>query len=125
MKITQQEAFNRVWNHFVVNKGKPSYTKKEGYHVRCLYRNGENRCAFGLLIPDDKYDSAWEGDSASALLCRDSFPDIIEPTSASFYDDLQACHDHAIGLHEEGNFYFDIHANLFKLAITYNLTIPE
>lgn len=48
--MTKQEIFNRVWQHFVVDKGAPSCNDQGG----CLYRGpGDARCAVGLFLSDE------------------------------------------------------------------------
>src|SRR4051812_3457243 len=52
-----QSIFDKVWNHFVVNKGAPSV----GDSGRGKYRKSGKaddpcRCAAGLFIPDEQYD---------------------------------------------------------------------
>jgi len=50
--MTKQEIFNKVWDHFIVNKG-----KKSMINGICKFRgiNG-SKCVIGLFIPDEKYD---------------------------------------------------------------------
>lgn len=69
--MTKQEAFDRVWRHFVI-EGNPQSMGADG--VTCRYR-GENgaRCAVGLFIPDSEYSESLEGCSL----------DLIEPLPPS------------------------------------------
>jgi len=47
--VTNQEAFDRVWQWFIVEKHKPGY---DG--MSCVYyQNAETRCAIGLLLPKE------------------------------------------------------------------------
>lgn len=49
-QITEQEIFNKVWEHFVVNKAGPSINIGG-----CAYR-GDNgtKCAVGVLLTDEE-----------------------------------------------------------------------
>lgn len=66
--MTNQEAFDRVWDWFVT-RGMPR-SVADGENM-CRYRNGENQCAVGCLIPDDLYSASFEGNSISVLLGGD------------------------------------------------------
>lgn len=65
----------------------------------CLYRGpGNKRCAIGLLIPDDKYNSSMEGVSITSKIY-----DVCEVPEGLTFDDLaeiQNCHD------SSGHIYF-------------------
>ena len=64
--MTNQEAFNKVWDHFIVKKGPPSIAW-DGEAHRCFYRMGNGaKCAVGVLISDDGYRAEMETKSASA-----------------------------------------------------------
>lgn len=52
---------------FLIKQGKPSV----GEHFRCYYRHPDDnnvRCAVGCLLPDNFYESKFEGMSVSYLL---------------------------------------------------------
>jgi len=60
--MTEQEIFDRVWQHFIVGGAPFSLNGR-----KCAYRgvgthNGVRvRCAVGLFISDDNYDPLFEG----------------------------------------------------------------
>ena len=69
----------------------------------CRYRTKDGRkCAFGLLIPDEKYSPNMEGQAANVDLFY-SFPDCFTPVEglkadgcsalSNDYRAVQACHD--------------------------------
>lgn len=63
-------------------------------HGNCLYRNGENKCAVGLFIPDSKYEeSTMEGLSVEYLLIKN--PDIEGdmPLPLKALREMQTIHD--------------------------------
>lgn len=73
-------------------------TKSIAYENVCRYRGpGGNKCAIGVFIPDDVYDSGYtEGMSATDLL--DLFPGLksyMPLADAIALDWLQRTHDHA------------------------------
>lgn len=51
--MNNQDAFNRIWRHFVVDKQPLSTNSELG---SCYYRHPETgaKCAVGILIPDDQ-----------------------------------------------------------------------
>lgn len=94
-------AEDRAWAKDALAKmrtlERPSYTSIPSR--RCLYRgpNGA-RCAVGVLIPDEKYDEAWDRSAVSvdgsAALCT-----VVDATTEQRVDFLRACqrlHDGAV-----------------------------
>lgn len=73
MKLTKQTIFNKVWNHFIVKKGKASFSSEM---KQCLYRgpNGA-KCAIGVLIPDSVYEPKMEkfGNLSGLIMLSDKF----------------------------------------------------
>jgi len=72
----------------------------------CAYRGrGGERCAIGMLIPDDLYSPDMEGQNVYSLLEMDLFMDIVwEPVNSLIFDvlkDLQVIHDIEWLDHEE------------------------
>jgi len=128
--MTSQEAFDINWNHFVVGKGKPSRNGRGG----CAYR-GEcgTKCGVGLLIPDDKYDTTFEGVSVPSVKPLDSSYGLQQRVllrvlselgfandQIGFLSKLQECHDCA----SASNFHTEIELSLRDLADRYGLTVP-
>ena len=61
--MTDQEIFDQVWDWFIV-KGNPRALEQDPSSIvaACRYRTRDGRkCAFGVLIPDDKYTPKMEG----------------------------------------------------------------
>lgn len=62
--MTNQEAFDKVWHHFVVEQNPKSWDEKG----ICKYRgpNG-TKCAAGIFISDEVYDPIIEGNQITYL----------------------------------------------------------
>lgn len=125
--ITTQEVFNMVWNHFVVEKGKPSISVEGG---PCRYRgDGGAKCAVGLFIPDDRYTWSLEGlDMGDRRVC-DALPPAFHDREgrvpdALYYllDELQRAHDkNAVW---GSDFHNSMEAGLRLIAARRRLQIP-
>jgi len=62
---TEQEVFDKVWNHFVVNHGKQSRMQSPNGSTKCLYRGMDGaKCAVGLFIPDEDYRDWYDADGS-------------------------------------------------------------
>lgn len=59
--MTNQEAFDKVWDHFITKRNPPAYTASSRLAPVCLYRSAAGPCAVGVLIPDDVYQEEFEG----------------------------------------------------------------
>jgi hypothetical protein len=134
--MTKQEIFNKVWNHFVVNKNPFSFNAQTKL---CCYRTDDgNMCAVGLLIPDEEYHKGLEGLSVHSLL-KDKVPYLTEfylsdSSMYNFLDMLQEAHDLPVtrGLYAGALADSDapdsvrdnVEEHLKLLAQDYNLTIP-
>ncbi len=135
----RQEAFNKVWNYFVVEKHGPSAEILSNGAVRCQYR-GENgcRCAVGFLLPDAEYVPDMENlipfaskwDNGNYI---DPWKNVISlrPLGEGFLEDLQSCHDDVAGFEGEEQrlctpeeFNPLIKEALESFANNYDLTIP-
>lgn len=116
--MTQQEAFDKVWQWFVVEGHGKSMTADRS---SCAYRGeGGRKCAIGVLLSDE---------SCARILNNmavDASPQIRELSELQglglpFLRDLQQAHDcTAYAEH----FTLDIKQRLTKLAATYGLIIP-
>lgn len=92
--LSAQDIFDRVYNHFIVNR-QPRSTRMEkigvGEYEACRYRgDGGAKCAAGLFIPDDQYAEEIEG-----ALCLD-IKERLEPGCAENIEmlrELQRAHD--------------------------------
>ena len=127
--MTSQEAFNKVWDWFVVKKNAASVTYVVGIEVNCAYRGENNtKCAVGIFIPDEMYDPRIEGMSYRLLF--DNRPDIaclFSGLTDRFICQLQMAHDEAAvktACNPEG-FTYEIERHLRGLASAWELRIPE
>ena len=92
--ITEQEMFDRVWTHFVIEE-KPRSAETSGDLFACRYRSKDgSRCAVGLFILEHEYAVNIEGFSVIVIL--DSMPEtktLLGSLSNTFLDSMQAAHD--------------------------------
>lgn len=123
--MTNQEAFNKVWDHFVTNNGKPSLD----FRGDCLFRgpNG-TKCAVGVLIPDDIYDPAMDDPQEHSTIPHllRNFPkakELLRGISGDFLKDLQFAHDSAAL--QKADFGVRVRENLIMVAEAWCLTIPS
>ncbi len=119
-----QKAFNTVWQHFVVGKGKQStitrdYTEEVFWVYRGLYRR---RDAIGLLISDEDYNKDMEGLTIEEVV--EAYPEIQLPTKdIEFLTALEWAHDIATSSDKE--FSDRIRIRLRGIAEKFNLQIPQ
>lgn len=121
-KMTRQEAFNVVWRSFVIEKAPPSLDH-ESY---CVYRgpNGE-KCAVGLLIPDDLYRMEFEGKSLRSIVCLDStLRKMFSGDTLQLLLDMQSAHDDNCDL-MGGEFNSAMKRDLMEIWDYFGLEIPE
>jgi hypothetical protein len=116
---TKQQIFDKVWQHFVVNKNPKSVNE----HTHCVYSSPEGGCAIGCLIDNDALKKEFDAQTnhTSIYSIRDRFnielSDYIDPSiKTRFLDSLQTIHDS----------YFDsFEENMRALAAKYNLKVPK
>lgn len=112
-----QEIFNKVITH-LRKQGKPA---AEGPY--CRYRTEDGlKCAVGCLLPDEEYDSKYEGHIVGGLITilpesktRDLFKRNVD-----LLDDLQCLHDNA----NRENFVADINDRAQRIAAEHGLKMP-
>lgn len=122
--MDRQTMFDRVYRHFVIDRASPSVVFTCGT-VQCRYRgpNGE-RCALGLLIPDDAYEPTMEGTLALGLLDNKLCARLgIDIDDVDFVDELQGAHDHSVDA--GAGFHDDLESKLRHIAARYDLTVPS
>lgn len=88
-----QEVVNALYKHFVTDENPFGYDQE--IH-ECQFRTFDgNACAFGVFIPDDKYQKGLEGLTISEMLVNRLFIDIFEPMGLSIEDwtVIQSIHD--------------------------------
>jgi hypothetical protein len=118
----QQNAFETMWNHFVVNKGPLSVLNSTKSSV-CVYRGPFGaKCAIGLLIPDALFRAEFEGkvmmylpDDIKGYLYQETGFTLTQLTQ------LQECHDDASRGPE---FHPEIEQALRTFAVEHGLTVP-
>jgi hypothetical protein len=122
--MTTQEAFDAVWDWFVIQRA------RRGWDVpvaRCVYRGSDGcRCPIGRLLPDHLYNPSMEGSSISQLI--ENFSDIEEhftPCDVAFLNDLQLVHDNSVSAAGGYDFNGYMQKKLRELAEVYELVIPS
>lgn len=72
--------------------------KSEGPEETCLYRHPDGqKCAVGIFIPDNKYDSDMENIKASGIPKRYSFMADLMPLDSYGLNEYQNVHDDSDG----------------------------
>lgn len=123
--MTNQEAFNKVWDHFVVKKNGPSV---DGSGT-CKYR-GRNgtKCAIGVLIPDEAYEPQMDYGGLKLERIISMYPkfrEALKGVGRDFLCDLQATHDMFTRGRRILQFHTLIRAELQQVAKRWNLAIPS
>lgn len=119
--ITNQEAFSKVWQWFVVEKH-PQCAE----NGLCLYRgpNG-NKCAIGCFIPDGEYrvefDSTVGNTTAADVIPQ--CPSLVNLDTILF-SIIQTVHDR-YEFDEPWEFTEHMNEKLTDIAHDFSLTIPE
>lgn len=117
--LTNQDIFNKVWDHFVVQRQPQSISG-----AFCRYRGPDGaRCAIGIFLTDEEAKTC-ERYSISQVAA--SFPSIysthFQMEDKDFLTGLQLAHDNA---RRDCSFDIDIKMRLSKLADAYRLEIPH
>lgn len=121
--MTLQQAFDKVWTWFVVEKHPASYVMELEMPV-CRYRgpNGA-KCAIGVLIPDEAYRPGFEYCSAYAVAGKPGVIKAMKGLSEADLNELQQCHDRAV--RDVGkDIDTEIQERLREFAESRSLTIP-
>lgn len=129
--VTVQEVFNAAWQAFVV-EGRPfavSPDKNDDGVYPCLYRgpNG-TKCAIGLIIPDEEYDSSFENERANKVLERLGYD--FEPLFVRYSridaDAVQLeLHDNPARIHEFDQDREQLRSYYRGVAAKWGLTVPS
>lgn len=109
MPYTPQEAFDKVCAH-IKAQGHPSVSGGI-----CLYRNGPDKCAIGVLIPDDEYSADLECKNAEDIADQ---VDALQGLDQTFLRRMQSAHDYA----DQNHFVFDALTRLRIVALEHNLS---
>ena len=90
MALTEQDAFNKIYEWF----SDPSHAKSyDAHQMLCKYRDDHgNKCAIGVLIPDELYDPAMENMSLGEVV--DRLPSVFDDVNMSMNFLLRVQHAH-------------------------------
>ena len=105
--MTNQEAFNKVWDYFVTKRNPPAVEVNAvtGDSV-CRYRSAVGPCAVGVLIPDEGYSEWFECNPVHTVLSMvrnrhegltddqaEKMKEALGGLSPRFLQNLQSRHD--------------------------------
>jgi hypothetical protein len=95
--MTKKELILSILRPYFQDNSKCSFELIPNNAVSCRYRSKDgNKCAFGEMIPDDKYRSSFEGKRASSII-EECGKSIIKEEYQIFnqeeIDDIQKIHD--------------------------------
>lgn len=117
-----QEVFNLVVNH-LFTQGRPAYDGNRG----CMYRTHDGlRCAVGVLIPDDLYDSSFEMNKSDTIIQELFDADLADwREHAALLLDLQMVHDNCLRDPNETFDTTDLAIRLRAVAKNFSLEYPR
>ena len=124
--MTNQTAFNKVWNWFIVKKNKKS--TENSFPNRCKYRGTQDRkCAIGVLIPDNRYIKDMDDGLGMNIICSKfikyyNLEDIFKNIDKSLLRQLQMTHDRPSSWLKNGTMRL---IPMEKVAKVYNLKTPK
>ena len=119
--MNNQEAFDKNWQHFVVEKKPPGISESGS----CLYltRDG-HRCGVGILLTQQEAEvlrGSYIG--VFTLFERDQVPASLMGMDQQFLESLQTAHDTATRS-INGSFHDAYEIRLRSMAEKYNLKVP-
>lgn len=135
--MTKQQAFDVIWNWFVVDKN-PRSSSGIGCFYRVFQEDRVLKCGVGALIPDNLYDPAL--DTGDFIAIRDILdpkiqvqnkfgPELVNflntellPIEEDFLTEIQIIHDTG---YSERYFTQRMESELRKLADAHELKIPK
>lgn len=86
--MNSQETYDHVKNHLLTQN------REARLYGSCAYRSADGlKCAIGCLIPDDKYDPAFEGMLWSSNVTLRKLVESVTSASARLLTELQDLHD--------------------------------
>ena len=120
--MNAQEAFNKNWQHFIV-EGNPPGADEDG---NCWLRTegGYKACGVGILIHEEDYEPELEGMNTRGLTEKLSYlPNLCMRGNpyTTFLEGLQDAHDNAVGPHFRDTY----RRGLRELAERFDLEVPE
>lgn len=97
----------------------PCYTTNKNGSASCLYKSSDNgrKCAVGLLIPDDRYRTLFEGANFTEVVDKGIGDNMPEGVTIEDLQKIQRCHDFQACDIQKGRSTAWDH-NLFVSAIT-------
>lgn len=111
--MNNQQAFDLMVTHLRNQKLRSAIY--DGHNRYCVYRSPDGlKCAVGVLIPDEFYDSNLEGQPASSLTNLIPF---LQNVDKYFLDKMQEIHDFRSPNNWEEAFE--------DIAFEYDLKIPK
>lgn len=121
---SNQDAFNNVWQHFIVERNPRARDRSEKCRYRIFDDTGiaVNACAIGCQLPDNLYRvGGIEGLGVNAFFAQleTDFETIVEyfrDVDPSFLISLQRAHD---------QMRTSLKQALIALANAYHLTVPD
>jgi hypothetical protein len=115
-KLSNQQVFDKVWDHFITKKNPPSI-RDDG---RCVYRGPDgSKCAIGIFIPDEKYFPEMDVNSGHIPLLLD---DII--LNVSILYEFRRAHDSSAH-RPQPSFHEKMKLQLIAIAVKHRLTYPS
>lgn len=122
--MTQQEALDKIWQYFIIDKHAPGYDPMER---KCVYNVGGNKCAVGCLIPEDLLSEVVENSLLTNLDSR-ILKALGDSETINFLTDVQIRHDEyaadAFDKHNTDLFYTKFETSLRALADKLGLKVP-
>lgn len=116
---TRQELFNMAYIGLTSQMWNQSFVQGQG----CSYRDHENglKCAVGHMIPDDRYDSAFEGSTVRFGSMSEEIRKAagISDEDSKFAAKMQSIHDDVYTTPLQMKERFE------TLAVQYDLKIPR
>lgn len=122
--LTLQEAFDTIWQKFVVEGAPRAYDKHD---ASCKYRlPGGARCFIGVLIPDELYEPSFESEgSISAVMYERPKIKALLPFEPDVISQLQGIHDmYGVTGDTPGTFSDHCRERLTAFAEQHSLTVP-
>ena len=137
--FTDQDAFNKVWNHFITNRHGPGYIKGVGCFTYNTHRP-HARCALGIMATPKECEenlrctfnlvpNIHRTKNNRTLWTTTFIERVLEARNITIHRRLQECHDDAASRPEweqnGSSFIKCMRDKMTLLAEEYNLTIPE
>lgn len=123
--MNNQEAFNKMWDHFVTKKNPPGYNPK---FASCEYiADDGSKCAVGCLLSEEDLNLFRIGDldQSDPIDCLIDYLPSLGEVDLDLLETAQAVHDRAAGKmrSENQNFTLLMQSGLADLAETFELEI--